>query len=797
MSKILPKIMVLIWDRGERLARGLDLEALLQKLIKAKGVVRAEVINDPWSETYLASIKEDLAAGRIDRILWVGRFASQQVKNLQGALSPAGLNPFLHQWCDLEEQGILLAGVDRGVRNRKAITLLEMALARTRLLEALSPLELPASEALLIIGAGVAGLHTAATLAELGKRVHLVEKQSGVGGKVALLSRFYPRLCDPHCGLQHVLEQLSASDLVEFHTLATITDLSGNPGNFSARIHQQPRYVNEERCNGCGACAAACPVEAPARLETLPELNGAAAWRRVTEVLQPVKKAIHPAFPMAFPQAFVIDRVHCPAGCRECEKACPTQAIALDQASEEKILNIGAVLVTTGWDPYPLERVVELGYGRHPRMISNLEMERLLGAEIRNPAPGFFRSGLSEVGFLQCAGSRDERHLKYCSSVCCSATLKQALAFKELSPEANCYVFFMDLRCPGFNEELYRRARDQGVIFIRERPTSVKIDAVTGKLNIRVKDPILERPVRVDLDLLVLAGGMAPAEGTPDLARVLNLPQNPYGFFESHQQCHPEESQRTGIYVGGCAREPMNVSQSIESASLAAMKALKFLQGSVCIDPTYPVVDKTRCDQCKRCVEECPFSSFIFDEKNFPTPDLARCRQCGNCMGVCPLGVISLRHHTIKQTAAQVEALNPAFMGEDEPIILAFLCENDAYLAARTATELGLPVPPNVISIKVPCAGSVNNALVADALSFGIDGVLIAGCRDDQCHYVRGSQLVQKRSGDLGEKLRTMMIEPGRVRFESLEIRESQRYVDLLQVYIEDLKAIGPNPFKI
>ncbi len=799
MSKAVPKIALLLWDPGGRLARALDLEALVQKLARAKGVARCEISGDLWSEDFLVSLKEDLAAGHMDRILWVGRFTPDQMRVLEGELHPAGLNPFLHHWCDLEEQGILLAGIDRNVRNRKALLLLEMGLARTRLLEPLEPLELPATDAMLIIGAGAAGIHTAVSLADLGKRVYLVEKESGVGGKVALLSRFYPRLCDPHCGLQHALDRLEASNLVEFHTLATVKSLDGSPGNFEARIEQRPRYVNEWRCNGCGECAMVCPAEAPSAQEAPRDLfPHASAWKKITELLQPGRKAIHPAYPMAFPRAYVIDREHCPAGCRECEKACPAQAIELDQTSEEKVLGVGAVLVTTGWDPYPLAQVAEFGYGRHPRMISNLEMEKLLGAEVSGPSsPGFSLQDLNEVGFIQCVGSRDERHQKYCSSVCCSATLKQALAFKELSPEANCYVFFMDLRAPGFNEELYRRARDLGVIFIRERPTDVKLDEETEKLNIRVNDPILGRPIRADLDLLVLAGGMAPAQETPDLARVLNLPQNQYGFFESHQQCHPEESQRTGIYVGGCAREPMNVSQSIESAHLAAMKALKYLQGSVRIAPTYPVVDKNKCDQCKRCVEECPFSSFIFDEKNFPTPDLARCRQCGNCMGVCPLGVISLRHHTIQQMAAQVEAVNPAFMGESEPVILAFLCENDAYPAARSAVELGLPVLPNVIFIKVTCAGAVNNAVLADALSLGIDGVLIGGCQDDQCHYVRGSQLVRKRSGDLGEKLRTMMIEPGRVRFESLEIRQSQKYVDLLQAFTEDLKAMGPNPFKI
>ncbi|MGC2433307.1 MAG: hydrogenase iron-sulfur subunit, partial [Desulfobaccales bacterium] len=169
----------------------------------------------------------------------------------------------------------------------------------------------------------------------------------------------------------------------------------------------------------------------------------------------------------------------------------------------------------------------------------------------------------------------------------------------------------------------------------------------------------------------------------------------------------------------------------------------------------------------------------------------------GNCMGLCPLGVISLQHNTIKQMAAQVEACDVSFMGDNEPVVLAFLCQNDAYHLARGAVAAGLDIPPNVIFLKVPCAGSVNNALVADALSFGIDGVLIGGCPEDQCHYVRGSQLVQKRSGDLRDKLQKMMIEPERVRFANLEIRDSVKFVNLLHSYLGDLKTMGPNPFKI
>lgn len=801
MEKVKPRIGLYLWDQGGRLARALDLDALVQKAGKNKSVGRIQVVEDPWAEAFLDGLKEDVEGGEVNRFLWVGRFSPHQMRFLKEKLAALGINPFLHCWCDLEEQGITLEGVDPKIRDKKALALLKMAIARTRPLEPLEPKEIPASDALLVIGAGVAGLHTAASVAALGKPVHIVERESGVGGKVAYLSRFYPRICDPHCGLEFVLDRLAQSEGVTFHTLSELAALEGAPGNFMARIRKQPRYVSEARCNGCGMCEKVCPVEIsgpPPFSEALPQ--GQERQEGIGDLLQTTRKAIHPSQPMAFPTAFAIDREHCPLDCRECENACPNGAIVLDQAETEEEIRVGAVLVATGWDPYPLSKVEEYGYGRHPNVVSNLEMERILslGDQAKDKPPGFSLETLKEVGFIQCAGSRDERHLPYCSSVCCSATLKQILHFKEKVPDANCHVFYMHIRSPGFEEELYRRAREMyNAVFIKDRPARVERDEATGKLQVTVLDPALDKKLRMDLDLLVLAGGMCPSTGSQDLSEMLNLPKNDYSFFESHLQCFPEESQRTGIFVGGCAREPMNVAQSIESSHRAAMKALSFLQGNVVIEPTYPLLDKTKCDQCKRCMEDCPFSSFVFDEKEFPFPVLEKCRQCGNCMGVCPLGAISIPNNTIKQTAAQIQILENSFMGQKEPLVLAFLCENDAYKAARSAVDQGLAVPPNVVFLKVSCAGNVNNALLADALSIGVDGVFIGGCKDGHCHYVWGNQLVEKRSDDLSAKLKQMMIEPERVRFENIEIRDSQRYVDLLNGYIEELKKMGPNPFKI
>jgi len=254
---------------------------------------------------------------------------------------------------------------------------------------------------------------------------------------------------------------------------------------------------------------------------------------------------------------------------------------------------------------------------------------------------------------------------------------------------------------------------------------------------------------------------------------------------------------RTGIYACGACRGPMNVSQSVESARSAVVQSLRLMGGTVRVEPPYPVLDRTRCDKCKRCIEECPFAAFVFDEQGFPVPDLARCRQCGICQGSCPAVAIALGNATARQVSAQLEALSERAPVKGEPLLVALLCQNDAAHAAADAARLGLALPPNHFFLRVPCAGAVNTASIADALAYGIDGVLVGGCRDGQCHYVRGNELVRKRSGDLAEKLRKMRMDEGRVRFEAIEVGDARRYRDLVRGFADELAGLGPNPFRI
>ncbi len=792
-----PGIALALWDQGGALARALDLDAFAAALAKLSGVAGL------WRPADLEGGLEELAQafreGRADRLLMLGRATPAQRGLIWRRLSATSLNPHLVHWLDLQEESALPPGFPSEPRRKKALLITKMHLADLRLARPLMPVAVPAEPTALVVGGGVAGLGAALALAKAGVEVHLAERTSALGGKVALLSGFYPLGCDPACGLSFTLEALRATGKARLHTLSELAEISGGPGAFRAVLRRRPGHVDPERCDGCGACAEACPVQLPDLAEWWqdePPLNAQAF-----ALAGAPAKAIGPTGNPALGTSYRVLRERCPEGCDACVAACPAGAVRLDEDESRLEVGAGAVILATGWDPYPLSRLTEYGYPRSRRVVGNLEMEGLLserglpslagllGAEGKPPA----------LGFVQCAGSRDLAHLPYCSGVCCSATLKQARRLKQLWPELTVYIFYQDMRTPGFEEDLYRDvAAMEGVVFVRGLPAGVREQDQDGRLALRCEDAYAGRELKLSLDLLVLAGGMTPSPGAAELGGLLGLPAGPHGFFPAHLQCHPEESGRSGVFAAGCAREPMNVARSLESAARAALAALPFMQGEAWLAPHLPQLDQGKCDQCKRCVEECPFGSWSLDERGFPRLDLARCRQCGICMGSCPLTAISLPNRTVNQTAKAVEVLGEgtAFAGK-EPVILAFLCRHDALIAARAAAAAGLALPPGVVLWPLNCAGSLNNALVADALSLGVDGVFIGGCAEDQCHFREGSRLAGRRSRDLGDKLAQMRLEPERVRFAHLGIGDAGRFAELVGEYAAALRALGPNPFRM
>ena len=497
----------------------------------------------------------------------------------------------------------------------------------------------------------------------------------------------------------------------------------------------------------------------------------------------------------------------------------------------EAPIRVGAIVVATGWRPYELEKLPELGAGL-PNVVSNVQFEEMAHAgRIVRPSDG---RAPRRVLFIQCAGSRTEKHLAYCSSVCCSVSLKHAVYLREQDPDASATIVYTDMRTPGTAELFYKKVQqDPGVFLTRGDVTRVE-PAPGDELLVSIENTLLGEPLAVRADLLVLALGMVPSTYDPSVtvdkpaaemtdrdlfkvgkAPILNLtyrkgPELPAlndGFPDSHYICFPYETQRTGIYSAGAVRQPQDVLSAVSDAAGAALKAIQCIhlgnQGQATHprvgDTSYPEFALQTCVQCKRCTEECPFGVLDEDEKGNPLPNPTRCRRCGICMGACPQRIINFKDYSVPMVASMVKAVEVPDEDSGKLRILAFICENDALPAVDMAGISRLKHDASVRFIPLRCLGSLNIVWIADALAAGVDGILLLGCQygdDYQCHFVRGSQLANERMGKVQETLDRLALESDRIRVEQFAINEYRRLPALIEDFLETIRGLDPNPYK-
>jgi quinone-modifying oxidoreductase, subunit QmoB len=466
-----------------------------------------------------------------------------------------------------------------------------------------------------------------------------------------------------------------------------------------------------------------------------------------------------------------------------------------------KLLRVGSIVSAMGWKPYKPESGSFYGLGEVPGVMTSVELEAAVmeGSLAR----------LESVLFVQCAGSRDEKHLPYCSSVCCAVSLKQAKYIRDRFPEAVVYIVYKDIRTTGFLEDFYKEMQsDPHIVLIKGEVSDVL--AEDGRVGVRISDRLLGEELMVSVDRVVLATGMVPNEST-DLKLGYRLgeglPELRYAFPDSHFICFPYETRRTGIYMAGGIRAPMDIPSAMEDGSGAMMKAIQMIESAKrgeavhprAGDRSFPELYMERCTDCKRCTEECPFGTYDETASGTPVVHPNRCRRCGICVGSCPERVIGFAGFSINLLSEKIKAVEVPDEFEEKPRVLLFVCENDALPALHMAARNGLKINPCVRIIPVRCLGSINRVWVSDALSKGYDGILQIGCKpgdDYQCHFIHGSELTGQRSEIYEETLTSMMLEPERIRTEYVEITDYQGIIKHIDDYMEEIELIGPNPFK-
>jgi quinone-modifying oxidoreductase subunit QmoA len=406
---------------------------------------------------------------------------------------------------------------------------------------------------ILVIGGGIAGISAALEAAEAGRNVTLVEREPYLGGRVIRMAKYFPKLCPPGCGMEINFRRLRANTRVTVMALSEVASVSGAKGDYTVNINTKPRYVNE-RCSACGDCEKVCPV----------------TRKDAFNYGMKETKAVYLPDPMAMPFRYAIDISVCKgSACGECVKVCKYGAIDLAMPEKTTRVSAAAVVHATGWKPYDAAKIANLGYGKIKNVINNVEMERLASATGPTEGKILRRDNggpTMTVALVQCAGSRDENHLPYCSSICCLASIKHANYVREQYPDSEVYIFYIDLRAPGKYEAFYRKAMsDPKIHFIKGKVARVD-EEETGRAVVTAEDIIGGGKTRVACDLVILATGMEPEAKFGGSTPAWKTGD---GFILEELQVD------AGMISCGVAAGPLDVTGSIQSATAAALKSIQ------------------------------------------------------------------------------------------------------------------------------------------------------------------------------------------------------------------------------
>ncbi len=783
------RIGVFICHCGLNIAGTLDIKELVEYAKTIPDVVYVKenryTCADPGQEEIRKGIKEY----KLNRVVVAACSPRMHEPTFRRTVSEAGLNPFLYEMANIREFSSWCHPSTPEAATERAKDAIRMAVAKARLMMPLQTIEVPVTNRAMVVGGGIAGMNAALDLAEMGFKVYLLEKGESIGGHMAALDKTFPTLDCSICIEGPKMVDVGRHPNIEIISNADLLKVDGYVGNFKVKIRKNPRFVLADKCTGCGECKDACPIEFPNE------------W----DMNLGTRKAISVPFDQAVPLIYTIDKDYC-IECYKCVDICGArEAINFDQQPEEVDIEVGAIIVATGYDVYLPYDMPLLGYGKYPNVITSMEFERLIlaagptGGKVIRASDG---KKPHTIAFIQCVGSRDKNKYPYCSNYCCMYTLKHVVQLKEKYKEdIEAYIFYIDIRSPGKGyEEFYDRAREGGVNFIRGRVSRIDEDPKTHNLILHSEDANLGVPIEIEAEMVVLATASIPKKGSDELARILNLTRGADGFFmESHPKLKPLDAPTDGIFFAGACQGLKDIPYSVSQGSGAASRAATVISKPTWkIEPIISVIDESKCrnvtSKCGICATKCPYGA-IRIEANKPAQVIsASCHGCGTCVAECPQDAITQLHFTDAQILAQVRA---ALEKDPEGKILAFLCNWCSYAGADLAGTSRFEYPPSIRPIRVMCSGRVDRDFILEALRLGAGMVLVGACHlPYDCHYISGNYMMKARTDALKGMLTKLGMTPERFRVEYVSAAEGVHYAELIREIDAQMKALGKEKIK-
>jgi len=640
-----PRIGVYVCHCGINISGVVDINAVKDYAAALPNVVVSEEYKYFCADPGQEMIQKDIKEKGVNRVVVAACSPRLHEPTFRRCVREAGLNPFLFEFANIREHNSWVHMREHEAATEKAKDLTRIAVAKARLLEPLTAEKVSVKDTTLVIGGGVAGIQAALDLGDMGFKTYLVEKQPTISGRMGQLDKTFPTLDCSMCILAPKMVDVGKHDNIELLSYSEVKKVDGYIGNFKVTVERKPRYISEELCVGCGSCADVCPIEIPNYFD---------------EGIGMVKAAYIP-FPQAVPLITTIDKDYC-IECNLCDQICERGAVQHDQEAEEVELEVGTIIVATGFNQFDATEKPEYGYGDYTNVITGLELERQINAsgptegKVLKPSDG---QKPESVAFILCVGSRDEKvGNEYCSRVCCMHAMKNAQLIKDKKPDTEVAIYYMDIRAFGKGfEEFYKRSQEKyGIKFIRGRPGMV-LENPDETLTVRSEDSLLGKVTEYNYDMVVLAAGLVPPAGAEELRQTIGLSKSADGFLmEAHPKLRPVDTLTEGVFIAGVAQGPKDIPDSVAQASGAAARAaIPMVKGEVEIEPIVAVVDENLCIGCALCVELCPYGA-LSREEGHAVINIALCHGCGTCAAACPSGAMDQNHFKMNQIMAQIEA---------------------------------------------------------------------------------------------------------------------------------------------